>query len=513
MATTVLPDRADKSVAVIALGVALLLLGIVYFDTARSIVSIWNSSETFAHGYVILPISAWLIWKRRAVLLARTASPFWSGLALLVLCGSAWLLAELADVQVVRQYAFVAMLPAAVLIILGGRLAAAMAFPLAFVLLAVPFGEIFIEPLINLTADFTVWAVQASGIPVWRDGPNFSLPTGNWSVVEACSGVRYLIASFTLGCLYAYLTYRSLKRRLLFIVLSILVPIAANGLRAYMIVMLGHLSGMTVAVGVDHLIYGWAFFGLVMFLMYWIGGFWREDDTDLPPLQQGAPVVRIHPPGPGRFIMAATAVLVCAGIWPAVANQLNHGMPQKAVADLSGFQPAWLPARPFAQWTPNFVQPTAQMNQALSSGPDQAALSVLYYHNRPRGAGLINSENRLLKDKDPTWTKGATSKRAEQIGSRTLVVRESALRGGSGALLVWQWYWINGVHLESDYMGKLLQAKGKLLDRADDSAAVFAYAPLSENPEQSRIVLRRFVSDNIVPLELTLARNHQPAGR
>ncbi len=106
------------------------------------------------------------------------------------------------------QYAFVAMFPIVALAMLGPRLAGALAFPLLFLLLAVPFGEVFIAPLINLTADFTVWAVQATGIPVLRNGTRFDLPTGRWSVVEACSGVRYLISSVTLGCLYAYLTYR-----------------------------------------------------------------------------------------------------------------------------------------------------------------------------------------------------------------------------------------------------------------------------------------------------------------
>ena len=97
-------------------------------------------------------------------------------------------------------------------------------------------------------------------------------------MVEACSGLRYLIASFTLGTLYAYLTYRSLARRLVFIALSLIVPIVANGIRAYLIVMTGHLSDMQLAVGVDHLIYGWVFFGFVMLLLFWIGSFWREDD-------------------------------------------------------------------------------------------------------------------------------------------------------------------------------------------------------------------------------------------
>ena len=119
-----------------------LLLLAAYADTARSIVAIWNSSETFAHGYLILPISAWLIWQRRAALQVIPVRPFLPGAILLALCGAGWLLAELADVQVVRQYMLVGLLLAPVLIVLGRDISGAMAFPLLFVFLAVPFGEI-----------------------------------------------------------------------------------------------------------------------------------------------------------------------------------------------------------------------------------------------------------------------------------------------------------------------------------------------------------------------------------
>ncbi|MGZ3238602.1 MAG: exosortase A, partial [Burkholderiaceae bacterium] len=182
-----------------AIAAVLLAPFFIYFDTARSIVDIWNSSETFAHGYIILPISLWLIWKRRQALALMSPTPFWPGLLLITICGLGWLLAELGDVQVVRQYAFVAMIVLTAVTILGVRITWSMAFPLCFLLLAVPFGDVFIEPLINFTADFTVWALQATGIPVLRNGSTFEIPTGSWSVVQACSGVRYLISSITLG--------------------------------------------------------------------------------------------------------------------------------------------------------------------------------------------------------------------------------------------------------------------------------------------------------------------------
>ena len=132
----------------------------------------------------------------------------------------------------------------AVLGLAGG--ARAILFPLLFLFFAVPFGE-FLLPTHD-GVDGRLHRPGAAADAAFRctaKGMQFVIPSGNWSVVEACSGVRYLIASFMVGTLFAYLNYRSTKRRVVFIGVSILVPIVANWLRAYMIVMLGHLSGNT----------------------------------------------------------------------------------------------------------------------------------------------------------------------------------------------------------------------------------------------------------------------------
>ena len=262
---------------------AALVLGVIfwllawYLDTAQSIVAIWERSETFAHGFLIVPISAWLIWRRRHEIAALELRPNFLILPLLALTGFGWLLGQLAGAGIVQQYCLVLMVPLLAWAILGDQLVRALTFPLFFLLLAVPFGEFLEPPLMEHTANFTVLALRLSGIPVYREGQFFTIPSGSWSVVEACSGLRYLIASLTLGVLYAYLTYRSFARRAIFIAASLIVPIVANWLRAYMIVMIGHLSSMQYAVGVDHLIYGWVFFGVVMLILFWVGSFWRED--------------------------------------------------------------------------------------------------------------------------------------------------------------------------------------------------------------------------------------------
>jgi len=259
---------ASQGLAALLLVLAAVVL--LYHATFWSMLELWSRSQTFAHGFLIVPISAWLAWRRRTQLAALAPRPSPAGMLLLALLGLAWLLADAANVQVVEQYAATAMLPACVLAILGWQAVRLLAFPLAYLFLAVPFGEVFLEPLIDFTAAFTVTALQWTGVPVFRDGNNFSLPSGNWSVVEACSGLRYLIAALALGALFAHLHFHSTRQRLAILAAALLVPIVANGVRAYLIVMLGHLSNMRLAVGVDHLVYGWLFFGVVALLLFWI---------------------------------------------------------------------------------------------------------------------------------------------------------------------------------------------------------------------------------------------------
>lgn len=495
----------------LAIATALLAPFFIYFSTAQSIVSVWNQSETFAHGYIILPISLWLIWKRKEQLKHTTPQPSWWAILLLAAIGFAWLLAELGDVQVVRQYAFAAMIPAAAVVILGWEIAWSLAFPLLFILLAVPFGEIFIEPLINFTADFTVAALQLTGIPVLRDGTNFSIPSGNWSVIKACSGVRYLISSVTLGCLYAYLTYRSTWRRLAFVLISIIVPIIANGLRAYMIVMIGHLSGMTLAVGVDHLIYGWLFFGLVMFLMFWIGGFWRDDKLQTDAEQSKA--VRSSdatqaPLRPRALFAASAAIIACLGLWPAYAAYISHLNVNQSEIALTDIPTEWKIVPSFTSWRPHYLSPAAELDRSFSHQQEQVGLLIKYYRNQTRESSVISSQNFLTSDEGGEWLKTENHVHPIKIGDQIIKVRESAIKNSIGErIIVWDWYWINGQFIANNYIGKILQTKGKLALKGDDAASIILYAPYGEHPEEARAALSHYFTSHFAAIESALKAN------
>lgn len=497
------PIRMSAASA-IALALALIAPFLLYWQTAASMVAIWNSSETFAHGYVILPISLGLIWRQRAWFARLPARPWWPGLLLLAGAGAAWLAGRMGDVQVVMQYAFVSMFPLAALTLLGPRLASKFTFPLLFLLFAVPFGEIFVGPLINYTADFTVWAVQATGIPVLRNGTRFELPTGSWSVVEACSGIRYLISSITLGCLYAYLTYRSNTRRAVFIGLSIVVPIVANWLRAYGIVMIGHMSGMELATGVDHLVYGWLFFGVIMFIMFWIGSYWREDEQPASAAAPAAPVVSAGKSA--SLLPVAVAVVAVAAMWPAFATvneRANHNPQPVALGEPSI---AWPQTAGFPDWEVHYMEPDARMKRVYQA-PDgrPVQLQLLYYRNQTKQKGLISSVNRLAGDKE-AYHQVASSQRSEQAGGRTLSLREAIMHSADGQLVVWHVMWVDGQYLTSNVVGKLRQAQGKLQFRGDDGALVAIAAPAGDSQDAARATLRAFLAQHFGAVDAALVK-------
>jgi exosortase A len=485
-----------RTAVFVTLLVIALVLGI-YHEAVWSIVAIWIRSETYAHGFLIIPFSIYMIWKRRGVLAAVKYYPSYIPLLVLTALGFGWLLASLGSALVVEQYVLVAMIPIIVWAMLGFQVFSAIIFPLAYLLFAVPFGDILIPPLIDFTADFTIGALQMTGIPVYREGSYFSIPSGNWSVVEACSGLRYLIASVTLGTLYAYLTYHSISRRLIFIAFSIIVPIIANGLRAYLIVMTGHLSDMKLAVGIDHLIYGWIFFGIVMLLLFWIGSFWREDYLDIAPDGNSKPVREFPPVSVKATLGMAGLVVVIAAIWPIYMNYLSkldqYPIPEINISDPSGKWSA--SAMPLSNWRPTYIGAPRQFISHFRNESSHVNLYVAYYRNQRQGNELISSNNILVATRDTGWRNLGESRRDLSFDTMEFSVNQNQLHAPTDQLLIWRWFWLIDQETANPYLAKAILAMNQILGRGDDSAEIIVAAAYEHDPEEAASVLHEFLAD------------------
>jgi exosortase A len=486
-----------------ALGLQYLWIAFLFRDTAASMWGMWMRSETFAHCVLILPISLWMIWNKRDLLSSLSPRPSVLPLLLMPVVGMGWLLGELVAVNALTQFMFVTLIVLCVPATLGLHIARQITFPLAYLFFAVPFGEFVMPYMMIMTADFTVWALKLSGIPVYRENLHFIIPSGSWSVVEACSGVRYLIASFSVGTLYAYLSYRSPLRRVVFGVVSLLVPIIANWLRAYIIVMLGHLSGNKLAAGVDHLIYGWLFFGIVIMVMFAVGARWREDLPTLGSTPVGSSIQSSPVPVAivrGAVSAAVTFVLAALPIW---ANAWILERESKAPVVL--VKPAetqrWRSdASLSVDWKPAFARPSADGQWEFRNGDSTVGVYLGYYRNQDYERKLISSTNVLVKSNDRSWAQVSSgSEQAEfaerRISTRTAILRDLRSPDPAGArLLVRQVYWLDGQYAAGNAEGKLRSALARLTGRGDESAVLMFYASTA-TPGGAEAAVNGFMRD------------------
>ncbi|MBX9750767.1 MAG: exosortase [Roseococcus sp.] len=171
-------------------------------------------------------------------------------------------------------------MPAWFLGVFGWRLFRAFAVPLGYLVFLVPFGAFLVPQLQEVTAWMIVAGLSLLGIPHFVDALIIEIPAGIFFVAEACAGLRFLIASLAFGGLYAAVMFRSPGRRVAVMVLALVVPVVANGLRALGIVLLGHHLGSAEAAAADHLIYGWVFFTLVILLLVVAGLPFRQDEPE-----------------------------------------------------------------------------------------------------------------------------------------------------------------------------------------------------------------------------------------
>lgn len=462
----------------------------VYWETIPQTVRVWSESETFNHCFLVVPICAYLVWRRWDLLSEQVPEPYPLGVVPLIGGALLWLVGDTAGVLFVEQVALVAMIQSLVLTFLGWRLVRLTLFPLFFLWFTVPVGTGLIPFFQYLTADMVVPLLRLSGIPVFLEGLYFYIPSGSFEVAEACSGVRYLISSVALGCLASNLLFESTWRRVVFVALSFAVPILANGLRAYGIVMIAHLSEYEYAVGADHLIYGWIFFSVVTLCLLGVGAAMRDSEDD------GALEVSAVTRGPRSTARPTTSVLLLAVIVCVVlSGALYQSFLQSRFADQSA-EPADFGLTVSPPWAastvedsdrrvePDFPGATAEVAERFRSADGTVDLYVAYFANQHQGAEVINEANEPVGGA-AQWRVMASDRRVVQVDGAELAVNQVVVRSTETSRLVWNWYWVDHRFTSDRYLAKLWEVKSKLLSGRGEAAFVAVSTPLEASVEES----------------------------
>lgn len=489
---------AAASVAAVAF-----LVLVAYAGTVADMAGIWARSGTFAHGFLVLPVALWLLVRGRHRVAAAPARVTWAAVPLLVLLVGLWVLAQALGVGVVAQFAVLLMVPAGVLVLLGPAVARAAAFPLGFALLAVPFGEFLMPALMDITAAGSVLLLQFTGVPVYRDGWLLSIPEGNFQVAEACSGVRYLIAAVATSVLFGHLFFATARKRLIFIGFTVVLTVLANVLRAYIIILLARLTDMRLAVGVDHFIYGWVLFSLLLAVLFWAG----LRHADAPVAMATGPAPRWRLPATGGLVAAAAATVTVLATGSLVAGRLADG-PGTAPGAVSA--PAGLGKAPLAGVVPR--------PEWLRPGPADDALHLAYrgvagdvgVHVFRAGPGREVGVLRPYLAED-----GATLVADEAVAVGETRYRQVRLETAGRSWLVAYWFAVGGRQTANPVIAKAMELQ-TLLQGEHSRPALVAVALETTKLEQPDRALQEIVAQAITSPCLNGAAGQadpEPAGR
>lgn len=481
---------------------------LIFSDTVAGMIRIWSNSDAFGHGFLIAPISAFLLWHSRDRLANVSPRPCFWGLTVLAVALFAWLLGRLAGFLVLENFAFVAVIQSLFLIVLGWRAVRVLAFPLFYLIVMVPFGEFLIPFLQDLTASLVVQGLRIVNIPVFLDGVMLIIPTGAFEVAEACAGLRFMIAVLALGLIFAHLAYDDWLRRGIFMTIAVCVTIVGNALRAFGIVVLAYVTNHEVAVGIDHLIYGWVFLSFLLIVLFLLGFKLRKNDVGRS-VSEPRPTPGTGNPDPAPkalFVATALCLVLVVGATSSYAafsdarSSDRHDVTLQAPAS----QTPWVQS-PVAndKWRPRFKGTDVELLVNYRADDLSVDLYLAYYREQRQGAEVVNAQNQIAPS--PDWSRLGDQTVSVSIADQrfdalaTLVKRTEGRRR-----VILRWFWVGHRMTGSPVRAKFNQVWSIISGGPRAAAVVVVSAEYENDPEEALKTLRSFISA-LSSLDTTLA--------
>lgn len=333
---------------------SLFIVAIVVFrDAWTSMAGIWINSSVYHQGLFVLPVSAGLILARRDWRREEPADD-WLGVVPILAACILWLFSRAAGADIAGHFAVTLAIIGAVIVAFGRTLAAQWAFPLGFLFFMAPFGEELTPTLQDWASAAVAAGLNLAGVATDRDGFILSTSAGRFEMADSCAGLRFLLASAMLSALVSYLSFRTWRKRFAFIIVAIAAALVANWIRAFAIVLVATATDRRSGLGPEHVVAGWAFYGVLMLALAAIAHRFR----DAPALRPPAAEVRATVRGSSSASLAAAALLAGShalgdvadpGAQP-LAPTIAHAAYRSDGFVTDAATPGWRPALRSGEW-------------------------------------------------------------------------------------------------------------------------------------------------------------------
>jgi exosortase D (VPLPA-CTERM-specific) len=519
---------------------AAVTLVVLFRSTFEYLYVNWHREE-YSHGFLIPPISGYLMWQRRQLLERIPLSGSWVGFGIVVLGLALFFLNFFATIVGADAYALVIVIAGLALAALGWARFKVALVPIGLLLLMNPLPTFWYNHLSSqlqlISSGLGVALMRAFNVTVLLEGNVIDLGNYKLEVAEACSGLRYLFPLMTLGALIGYLFRGKTWMRWCIFISTMPITVLMNSLRIGIIGVLVDRFGIAQAEGFLHQFEGWVLFmtcfAILMLecrLLLTLSGdrrpLWQAIRFE-PKMGGGMPnsvgggaeaqpaeSMRYRtPPGPrhANLPAAAAALILMLAVFPA------HALPQRAEVRPSRVDFSLFPSR-VGSWSgvrsrleDVYLDQLRLDDYLLSDFTPQGALAATQTMNAPVNlyVAYYASQRTGEAAHSPSSCLPGSGWRIEQFGEHVvpgvrlsegaLRVNRAIVRQGTDRMLVYYWFQERGRDLTNEYVVKWYLLTDALLRDRTDGALVRFVTPLreGEEPAAGDARLERFIAATV----------------
>jgi exosortase len=279
MATTVrLVETSSRHRDWIVWSTILLSLVVLLYGSVLKVLvlQLWFDPD-YGHGLFVPLFSGYILWRQHDLWMRSEIKPSNLGLLLMIAAVGLLFAGSLAAELFTTRLSLLVLLAGMILFLAGWKVLRAVSFPLSFLVFMIPLPVIIYNqitfPLQLVASRLASSSLELVHVPVLRDGNVLILSNYSLEVVEACSGIRSLMALVSLAIAYGYLAEPRRWVRYVLVAMTIPSAIVSNAIRILGAGVLAHRFGPAAAEGFLHEFSGWLIFlGALGFMLacHWI---------------------------------------------------------------------------------------------------------------------------------------------------------------------------------------------------------------------------------------------------
>lgn len=275
--------KADPKVYIL-----FLIAVLIYLPVLGDLIADWYEDSNYSHGFLIIPVSVWLIWRQRKELASVPVRTSNWGFAGILIALAIFIVGTAGAEYFTARFSFVLLLVSITLYSFGWMFLRKVWFAFFFMLFMIPIPYVIYYsvtfPMQLFASKIASVALGVIGLPLVRFGNVLHLPGGQaLEVAEACSGLRSIVALLALGALYAYFTQENRVKAVILFLATIPIAIFGNVVRISFTAIGTYAISEAFVEGTLHEMAGMLvfLFSLIMLMIFGSLLKWKELPVDI----------------------------------------------------------------------------------------------------------------------------------------------------------------------------------------------------------------------------------------